>query len=259
MSDTSLLLGLLLVHILADFFLQPSAWVQARAEKHWRCGALYYHGLIHFGLNLLLFTTWYILSWSAQSVFSLIGLALLITLSHVLIDLVKSYRSGLRYFVLDQLLHLVVIVLVWLCLADPGFTVLAELGLAMLKAEHLLVLLAYLLLMKPASVLISLVLSHIAAPATTDKQGSPAAGHLIGIAERLLILTLILAGQYSGVGLVVAAKSVLRFNDLRDSHDRALTEYILLGSLLSFGLTLVVAIMLLTLTPLNFPLPRITF
>lgn len=253
MTDSSLLLGLVLVHILADFFLQPTDWVQARAARHWRCAQLYYHGLIHFGLNLLLLALWYQFSWSALSVSGVIGLALLIAASHLLIDIGKSYFNGLRYFVLDQLLHLLVIVLVWLWLADSGSSMLAKLGLALLNKDYLLVLLGYLLLMKPASVLIGLVLTKISAPASSAKQGSPAAGHLIGIAERLLILTLILAGQYSGVGLVVAAKSVLRYNDLRDSHDRALTEYILLGSLLSFGITLLVAIAMLSLMTQSIP------
>ncbi|HAW93533.1 MULTISPECIES: DUF3307 domain-containing protein [unclassified Arsukibacterium] len=249
MSDSSLLLSLVLVHILADFFLQPTAWVQARAERHWRCSQLYFHGLIHFGLNLLLLILWYRLSWSAVSVISVFSLALLIAVSHLLIDVAKSYFTGLRYFVLDQLLHVLIIMLVWLYLTDTGYPALLNLATGLLRAEHLLLLLAYLLLMKPASVVISLVLTKISAPATNAKQGSPAAGHLIGIAERLLILTLILAGQYSGVGLVVAAKSVLRYNDLRDSHDRALTEYILLGSLLSFGFTLLIAIILLKFLP----------
>ncbi|MDX1678473.1 DUF3307 domain-containing protein [Arsukibacterium sp.] len=249
MSDGSLLLGLVLVHILADFFLQPTAWVQARTARHWRCVQLYYHGFIHFGLNVLLLVLWNNLSWSGISGLSVIALALLIAASHLLIDIGKSYFSGLRYFVLDQLLHLIIILLVWLALAENGYSALTSLGQALLEPEHLLILLAYLLLMKPASVLIALVLTKIAAPASSVKQGSPAAGQLIGIAERLLILTLILAGQYSGVGLVVAAKSVLRYNDLRNAQDRALTEYILLGSLLSFGLTILVAIMLLNLTP----------
>ncbi|MAD77469.1 MAG: hypothetical protein CML20_22325 [Rheinheimera sp.] len=249
MSDSSLLLGLVLVHVLADFFLQPTAWVQARAAQHWRCAQLYYHSLIHFGLNLLLLVLWYHLSWSAVSVIGVIGLALLIAISHLLIDIGKSYFEDLRYFVLDQLLHLLVILLVWLSLADMDYRSLIVLGGVLLQPEYLLLLLAYLLLMKPTSVLRGMVLTNISAPASTTKQGSPAAGHLIGIAERVLILTLILAGQYSGVGLVVAAKSVLRYNDLRDSHDRALTEYILLGSLLSFGMTLLVAIVLLGLTP----------
>ncbi|MBV2128719.1 DUF3307 domain-containing protein [Arsukibacterium indicum] len=252
MTDSSLLLGLVLVHIVADFFLQPTAWVLARAARHWRCAQLYYHTLIHFGLNLLLLVLWYNLSWPAVGFSSTIGVALLIAASHLLIDIGKSYFTGLRYFVLDQLLHLLVILLVWLLLADVGYQALADWGLTLLKTEYLLMLLGYLLLIKPASVLIGMVLTNISAPASSEKQGSPAAGHLIGIAERLVILTLILAGQYSGVGLVVAAKSVLRYNDLRDSHDRALTEYILLGSLLSFGLTLLVAIVLLAILPAGF-------
>lgn len=246
MSDLNLLLSLLLMHVLADFFLQPAAWVQVRAKQHWRCSSLYYHGLIHLGLNLLVLLSWYYLSWSAVSIITVCFLAFLLALSHVVIDLVKSYCHGLRYFIVDQLLHTLLIGLVWLYLINDTAMLLLQAS-ELLQARHLLVVLAYLLLIKPGSVFISLILAKLATPAATVQHGSAAAGHLIGIAERLLILTLILVEQYSAVGLVVAAKSVLRFNDLRDSHDRALTEYILLGSLLSFGLTLLVAIALLGL------------
>lgn len=244
MSDLSLFLSLILVHLLADFFLQPTSWVVARSDRHWRCAALYYHGLVHFGLNLFVLVSWHFLSWPSMSLWSVIAFALMLAISHILIDLIKSYYSGLGYFIADQLLHVLIVVIVWLCLTDIGFDVILQYVKSLLDAQNLLILLAYLLLMKPASLLISLVLAKLVTPKSTSKQGSPAGGHLIGIAERLLILTLILVEQYSAIGLVVAAKSVLRFNDLRDSHDRALTEYILLGSLLSFSITLLVAIAL---------------
>lgn len=38
------------------------------------------------------------------------------------------------------------------------------------------------------------------------------------------------------VGFLLAAKSVFRFGDLRDDQDRKRTEYVLIGTLLSFGL-----------------------
>ncbi|SEA51390.1 DUF3307 domain-containing protein [Alkalimonas amylolytica] len=242
MTDLSLLLSLVLAHVLADFFFQPTAWVQARASQHWRAAALYYHSLLHFGLTLAVLSLWHWLSWSMLSAWLLLGSALLIAASHCLIDVAKSYRPGFRYFLLDQLLHMLVIVLVWLALTDTSMAQLLAMAQLMLNPNALLLVLAYLLLLKPASVVIGFVLNQIATPATGAGSGLPTAGHWIGMMERVLVLTLILVGQYGGVGFVIAAKSVLRFSDLRNANDRALTEYILLGSLLSLGLTLVLGI-----------------
>lgn len=60
------------------------------------------------------------------------------------------------------------------------------------------------------------------------------AGTYIGMLERLLIWLFILVGRWEGVGFLLAAKSVFRFGDLKESNDRKLTEYILIGTLLSF-------------------------
>jgi len=83
----------------------------------------------------------------------------------------------------------------------------------------------------------------------------PGAGRLIGTLERGLIFALVLSGQSAGVGLLVAAKSILRFGAVRD--DRALSEYVLIGTLASFGWALVVAFATLyglgQLPPLGFP------
>ena len=243
MTDLSLLLCLLLAHVLADFFFQPTAWVQARASQHWRAAALYYHSLLHFGLTLAVLGLWHWLSWSTLSAWLLLGSALLIAVSHGLIDVAKSYRQGLRYFLLDQLLHVLVIALVWLALTDTTMTqLLAVVHQQALSPNTLLLVLAYSLVLKPASVVIGFILNQIATPASGAGSGLPTAGHWIGMMERVLVLTLILVGQYGGVGFVIAAKSVLRFSDLRNANDRALTEYILLGSLLSLGLTLLLGI-----------------
>jgi hypothetical protein len=45
-----------------------------------------------------------------------------------------------------------------------------------------------------------------------------------------LALALIIVGQYEAVGLIIAAKSILRFNGTQKS------EYVLIGTLLSFGI-----------------------
>ncbi len=57
--------------------------------------------------------------------------------------------------------------------------------------------------------------------------------------ERGLIFALVLLGQPQGVGLLIAAKSILRFGAVRD--DRALSEYVIFGTLASFGWALIAA------------------
>lgn len=63
----------------------------------------------------------------------------------------------------------------------------------------------------------------------SNDESLPNAGKLIGIVERFLVLSLILIGEFAAVGLILAAKSILRFNGTQKS------EYVLIGTLLSFG------------------------
>jgi hypothetical protein len=64
----------------------------------------------------------------------------------------------------------------------------------------------------------------------------PKGGQLIGRLERLMILMLLLANQPDGIGLLIAAKSILRFNELaRDASDRRASEYVIIGTLASFA------------------------
>lgn len=66
--------------------------------------------------------------------------------------------------------------------------------------------------------------------------GIPGAGKYIGILERFLILTLVLINQYGVIGFVLAAKSVVRFEGLKDQK---FAEYYLIGTLTSTSIALV--------------------
>jgi cyanate permease len=59
-------------------------------------------------------------------------------------------------------------------------------------------------------------------------------GTYIGILERLLIFICIVSGFYEGIGYLLAAKSIFRFGDLTKAGHRSMTEYVLIGTLLSF-------------------------
>jgi hypothetical protein len=68
------------------------------------------------------------------------------------------------------------------------------------------------------------------------------AGKWIGVLERLLVLTFVLVDQWAAIGFLLAAKSVFRFGDLKNDRDRMKTEYILIGTLLSFTFTIGIGI-----------------
>ncbi|HZK72111.1 MAG TPA: DUF3307 domain-containing protein, partial [Clostridia bacterium] len=60
-------------------------------------------------------------------------------------------------------------------------------------------------------------------------------GYLIGVLERVIILTLGLNGQIGAIGFVLAAKSLARFNQL---NDKSFAEKYLVGTLLSVAIAL---------------------
>ena len=69
-------------------------------------------------------------------------------------------------------------------------------------------------------------------------------GRIIGPLERLFILWMAVAGQALAVSAIIDAKSILRFPEIRDSGKGSargvLAEYVLVGSLVSWGLALIV-------------------
>ena len=65
----------------------------------------------------------------------------------------------------------------------------------------------------------------------------------IGILERVLIFVFILTNHFEAVGFLLAAKSIFRFGDLKEAQDLKLTEYVLIGTLLSFGIAIVTAML----------------
>jgi hypothetical protein len=66
-----------------------------------------------------------------------------------------------------------------------------------------------------------------------------ARGRAVGALERALTLTLVLLGEYSAVGWIIAAKSLARFKQL---EDREFAEYFLVGTLASFLLAVLVGL-----------------
>jgi hypothetical protein len=235
MTDLDLLLLLLLAHVLGDFYLQPLSWVKDRLKWHFKSPKLQLHVSVHMGLSLLALLVWqWGYGWQHDSLMAVL-LALTIGGSHYLIDVAKSYsNNGLAAFLLDQLAHLSVLLLLWSAYTDNWHWWPPQ-----LPTGWLVVGMAYLLVLTPASVLIGQLLRSwrpelLALPV----QGLLAGGHYIGMLERALLLTFVLLDQFAAVGFLLAAKSIFRFGDLSRAQDVKFTEYVLLGTLLSITISL---------------------
>ena len=229
-----LLLQLLLAHLLGDFMLQPTSWVKAKEARKAGAYQLYLHVLLHYLLIMLL--VW-------DQGFWLWGLA--IATSHLLIDIWKLYaqQKGNRrnYFFADQALHLLVLILAWMGYHEIPFS-----PSAIDQGQVFLLLTSMVLLTKPLSITIKTLISTWT-PYTERHQNDSLenAGKYIGYLERVLVFVFIVSNHWEAVGFLITAKSVFRFGDLKASRERKLTEYVLIGTLLSFGAAICIALLYL--------------
>lgn len=79
----------------------------------------------------------------------------------------------------------------------------------------------------------------------TDVSGnfpSNQAGKWIGYIERVMIFLFFIVGQYAAIAAVMAIKTAFRFNDLKDDNDSHRSEYIMIGTFVSFFITMMTAV-----------------
>ena len=161
-----------------------------------------------------------------------------LSLAHALVDgiarpvLKRLCPGDLRRLLLDQALHLICCVLAVLYLAPRG-----AVGLASYWSETLVWAASLLLSGAPVCVLVKLVLGELRevahdASSDTVQPGEPVnSGRVIGILERLLVCTLTLLGEFSAIAFVITAKSIARYEKMKD--DKVFAEIYLVGTLAS--------------------------
>lgn len=142
-------------------------------------------------------------------------------------------------FVTDQALHIVVLIAVSCLWAGADRWTFPD-WFCCFGQSAPLVLTGVLILGKPANILIKRTLEQykISETGKAENEASNKVGSLIGTLERLLAFIFILIGEVSAVGFLLAAKSILRFRD----SDTVMTEYVLAGTLLSFGIAVIVGL-----------------
>jgi hypothetical protein len=230
--ELNLLLRLAVAHLLTDFVLQPTAWVNQKKQKKHRSLKLYLHVLVA-GITAYLFSGLWDNWW----------LPLVIMVTHFFIDLWKLHRpENVRYFVIDQLLHMLVIVIAWATLFYDLHTVWCYLLQLLQNTKLWLIVTGYLLVTWPLGIMIGIATDKWRIAAEVSKDGLQKAGVWIGFFERLLILTFILINQFAAVGFLIAAKSILRFSDKENTQKK--TEYVLIGTLMSFAAAVIIGILI---------------
>ena len=222
-----LFLSLVLAHLVADFVLQTGKSCTDKKERHWESPHHYVHALIVFGLAWLV--SWDVCFWWG---------ALAIGVAHLAIDMWKSYRDDkVTWFALDQVLHLLVIAGVaygWSGCYDWSLPFGIELW-------YVAAAVALIVCWKPANIFIKLMLKHYSVNMPAEKESGFNAGALIGTIERWLILLFVCLGRYDALGLLIAAKSIIRFSE----KDTAKTEYVLAGTLLSIFIAVLAGMMVI--------------
>lgn len=255
----NLIFNLIVAHVLGDFYLQRDSSCKNKVLYSVAGKDLWLHSLL-IG----------ILSWGA--IWDLRGwwLAACIMVLHLLIDWLKSYiqvrcnvfkienskqkdlvdgankRHDLWVFLTDQILHIAVIVVfanVWLVANNDWqqFGWLQEFAVSHpLRAKTIV---AMLLALKPANILILLILGACKVsitPTENEGHGNFHSGELIGWLERGLMLLFVVMSQYEAIGFLIAAKSILRFNEASSGSEKS--EYVLTGTLLSLAIALCLGI-----------------
>jgi hypothetical protein len=233
---------LLSAHLFVDFLLQ-SDWILARKKK------------------------WYILVAQAALVTLMsaillggvpVKLLLVVFVSFLLFDGLKVYtlKNGIYVFIGQQLIRLlVIIVLAYLYpnTAQTGY------WMTILSQEQqqwyffgATLLCGFILCVPAGGVMIGILtgplLEEIKADSPggehngqDDLEGLRKGGRYIGWLERSMVMILLLIGEPQAIGFLFAAKSILRFGEIKDTRHRKMAEYIIIGTFLSFGWALLIS------------------
>lgn len=223
----------LIAHLCLDYFFQSDAAAADKNEKGFRSRYLYRHFLWAFVLSWVFSLQWNFGLW-----------ALGIAVTHFLIDGFKKYlnshkKLGKYAFYTDQLLHILI-----LAAAVYGFgqkTGIQTSFPVAINFNFILVITGYLICLKPANIFVKEVFKSTDIQVFSDNE-MPNAGKVIGVLERILTLTFILANQYAAVGFLIAAKSILRYR----SDETLKSEYVLIGTMLSFGIAVLAGIVIVS-------------
>ncbi len=228
----NMLVRILLAHLTSDFIFQTKRMVN---EKKWFSTQMLIHIAIVY-LSTALLTGW----WFGSAI---------IAITHYVIDGLKisiqkkNKYSEISLFISDQLVHTASIILIWAAY-NSSFKPLQEaICLPISNYNFSLLLLAYLLVTTPVSYLIRHATQNIKKRKSNtshdEEEKTENGGKLIGIFERIIILTFVLLGQYEAIGFLITGKSIIRFANNKEHIE---SEYVLVGTMMSYAISIVIGV-----------------
>ena len=264
---SSVFLYLLIVHFIADYYLQNENLANEKKTK-------YKYILKHSFIYAICSFVFLIPIWSS----TLIIYFMSFSIAHFFIDTLKFYivnkyidfanEHEVPIYLIDQAMHICTIFIISQLIYD--YNVIVELLPLLSKFEPeynrlLRPILVLLLIFKPVNITFKITYSHIKnsissgnlsdettespgqvisvmtdgeSVASSDEEKELNVGKLIGNLERLLVLILLSVNEYSAIGLIFAAKSITRYNQI--ASNKRFAEYYLLGTLYSILATLII-------------------
>ncbi len=253
MIENKIFLSLLFGHLISDFVLQSSKQVQKKDDFK----VLIYHSLVVAAVNCL-------------SIFliSPFWIPLVLFLSHLIVDylkqkvikyirkryLGKKEKCGFIIFVIDQIIHIIIIYLLSYQVISKYFH-----GIFWEKyfGQNYFAVLVLLIGLICATYVTSFIIPMILIPFKEnlikgkrkiksgkykDIRGFDYGGKIIGILERSFIFIMLLINEPAGIGFLITAKTIFRFGEIKVKGNRYEVEYILIGTLSSFILAIAISL-----------------
>ncbi|RRD28363.1 DUF3307 domain-containing protein [Fusobacterium canifelinum] len=233
---------LISLHLLADFLFQSSVHSEKKRQK---LKTLISHCFIYF---IIFEISFFALFNFEEAFFS----ALIISISHFLISFIKNKlekrfpqrRLQLLFFIINQLIHFIVIIGVYYIFSLEYST--SRLYIKLQDYENFKITVLYIsvfsIILDPASVFIrKLFISISPKTYSRTKLEELKAGNIIGKLERIIIAIFLLTNQFGIIGFVLTAKSIARFKQM---ENKDFAEKYLIGTLTSFLIVLISVLIL---------------
>ncbi len=216
---TETFVALLFAHALADFLFQTNWMVQNKRDVA--------PMLAHIAV---------VLATAIIATGTLHPAIFILAAVHLFIDAIKAayFPNQLRPFLLDQAAHLASIIVI--AALQPDIWSMGIWASISWLSGIMVVLTGLILVTQAGGYAVGMLMQPWADDTPTGLRNG---GRVIGTLERGLIYLLILTGQAAGIGFLIAAKSVLRFGAVKD--EGKLSEYVIIGTLASFGWAIIVS------------------
>ena len=246
-STYKLFLALYFAHLLTDFVFQADSVVAGKKQGSWR--SYFWHGIMYYGTTfiiIIIMNPALVRAWRFESV--IVSLCVV----HLLLDWIKirlAASDSAKSFAADQALHLVTVIGATVLINRPTWQAVVPYLGRMRDAQDkiLLVAVIYVLVVFGSGYFIRYLIRPLwttASGESTDHHDEVVnAGLYIGWLERFLALTAIFLQSPGTVGLILTAKSIARYPELKTPGQ--FVEYFIIGTLLSISVAILGGIILL--------------